>query len=468
MKRWVLGTLIAAGMAPYLHAQTVSTTTLTLGQCYTLAETNYKPLKLAKDEIETSGWKLTETTRNLLPTMNVKAEETNGEADRTLGTPRFKEQSYGVQMNYSLYEGGRSWSTRKQARANYRIAQFRYRKTRQDMVYGVLEAYWNLIRVQANLDEYRRSLAEIRAIYDESRRLLQEGVLSERATLEIESQFNQAVYQADAAQADCENFAWKLADALGLQKPLGSMPAAAIPYREIPVTVEECLRLAETNNLDIAIQKEALTAAAYGAAAKRGYKWPKIDLNGFYGRSGGAYENEQLKLSEDYQVTVQLTQYFLFNTLTGSGLRQRTSPKLGQSARTELGTVSASLNLLDGYKQISDEKEAVLAFAQASYGMEKTRTTVSQEVRDAYFNYRKALAQVKNTQLDASIADKELSITRINAGSERSGLDTVAEALNKCAGAKAALNEAKAFYLISLAAMNKAVGIENKFTIEQK
>lgn len=462
MKRRLLCILLTVCAALCLRAQNLPADTLTMTECYAIAEANYRPLRLAREEIDTAGWKLAETTRNLYPALSVKAEETNGLADRSLGTPKFKEQSYGVQMNYALYEGGKSWATRRQAQANHRIARLKYKKTRQEMRYGIREAYWNLVRLRANQEEYRLALEEIRRLSSRSRQLFDDGVISEREYLQIESQLNQAAYQDDAAQADRENFGWKLADALGLSAPPRE-PASVIPYVETAVSIDDCLRLAAANNPEIAIQKEALTAALYGARVKKGYKRPKIDLNGFYGRSGSAYENEELSLKEDYQIGVQLAQSFLFNTFSGSGFKQQTSPKLGQSSRTEVETVSASMNLLDGYKQVAEEEEADLAYSQAAYGLEKAQSAVNQETRDAYFNYRKAIAQVKNTRVDAELADKELAISRISAGGQ-AGVAAIAEALNKRAGARAALHEAKTFYLMALAALDKAVGIENQFT----
>lgn len=90
---------------------------------------------------------------------------------------------------------------------------------------------------------------------------------------------------------------------------------------------------------------------------------------------------------------------------------------------------------------------------------------MADEVREAYFNYRKALAQVCNAQLDVDLAERELAIQKINLRDDKATLPEVAEARNKLVGSRVSMREARAFYLISLAALNKAVGVPDQFKL---
>ncbi|MFH1367584.1 MAG: TolC family protein [Elusimicrobiota bacterium] len=467
MKKIIFSLIFIGIMNPLFGIEEIrdSSGSFTLSGCVKIAETTYKPLKLAKQEIDVSGWKLAESTRNLFPNLTAKAEETNGDAIREIGTPAFREQTLGVQLAYPLFQSGKIWATRMQAKSNYVISVLKYDKTRQEMVYCVSEAYWNLVKARKDLSEYENAFDKLTKTYKMSQELFKSGMINEKELLSVESQNNQALYQMETAKYDLENYKWKLADALGLDKPLEGEPGDEIPFRRLDINVEECQRIASSCQTEILMQKEMVTSAKYGMKVKKSYKWPKLDLTGFYGRSGGAYEGEELKLKEDYQVGVQLSETFWLNTLSGSGMTQKTSPKLGQSSRTESNTVSTSLSFLDAYKQKAEEKEAALEHNQSLHGLDKAKLSVNSEVREAYFNYCKALVQIGNSELDATIASKELAIDKINLGNDKASVIDVAEAINKCASSNAALNDAKVFYLISLAALNKAVGIENMYSI---
>jgi hypothetical protein len=99
--------------------------------------------------------------------------------------------------------------------------------------------------------------------------------------------------------------------------------------------------------------------------------------------------------------------------------------------------------------------------------MEKTSAAVASGVRDAYFNYKKGLLQVGNAEIDYSLAQRERGITSVNLGDEKAAISDAAQVTNKCASSKVALRDAKVFYLISLAAMNRAVGKPDYIAIKQ-
>jgi hypothetical protein len=90
--------------------------------------------------------------------------------------------------------------------------------------------------------------------------------------------------------------------------------------------------------------------------------------------------------------------------------------------------------------------------------MVKTSATVASGVREAYFNYKKGLLQVNNAEIDYNLSQRELGITNVNLGDEKASISDAAQLTNKCASSKVALRDAKVFYLISLATLNRAVG----------
>jgi outer membrane protein len=450
---------------PESGSATITAQFIQIDDCQRQAFDNYQPLKLAQEEIDVADAKALEAARELWPILAAKGEYTKGAAVVDLGTPGFTEESYGMQMSYTIFQGGRLWATYKQADDNLKIARLKYEKTRQEIIYSVTEAYWNLDRAQANVADYQDAFQEISKYSNMADKLFATGTLMKKLMMSATSQKRQCEYQIQSCQADLEKFLWKWTEVLGLTEPPTSRPQTDIPFEEKEINLDQCLQLAQDHNPDIQIQKLTADASRYDLQTKTSYNWPKVELTGFYGRSGGAYDSEDLELREDYNFGVKLTQPIAWNSLDLSGFNQKTSPKLGQSTLTESKTASGTFNILDGYKNNSEKQEAAWHFHQAQFNEEKAKKDAADEVRDAYFNYRKALAQVRNSQLDLDLAERELAIQKINLRDDKATLPDVAEARNKVTGSRVAMREARAFYLISLAALNKAVGISDQFKI---
>ena len=440
---------------------------LTLSRCQTIAEENYSPLKLAKEEIGVRDAKAAEAARALWPNLSAKGEFTDGASIVELGTPGFREASYGLQLSQTLFSGGKLWSTYKQAQLNKKIAEEKYRKAKLDMNYQLQEAYWNLVRVNQNYKQYAETLKDSSRYLKMAKKLFADGTINKRHLIATETRKNSNMYQKQSTQAEMEKFRWNLAAALGVDKPTAWELVKGTPYYESTVTLEECLQKAEEHNPDYLVQQLSLKAGEYEKKIHYSQDWPKIELNGFYGRSGGAYNSEDMELDEDYNISIKLTQKFAWNSLALSGFDQKTSPKLGQSSRTESRTASATLGILDGYKSAAEKKEAGWQFQQAQYNQKKARQTLMVEVREAFYNVHKGKAQVEHAKLEVELAKSELAIQKIHLRDEKVGISDVAEANNKLANSLAALTEAKVYYLLALAALDKAVGIEG-YSIQNK
>jgi len=186
-------------------------------------------------------------------------------------------------------------------------------------------------------------------------------------------------------------------------------------------------------------------------------------LNGFYGRSGGAFESEDLHLREDWQAGIQLTQYFSMNTLNLSGVALQTSPKIGQTTLTASQTASGSVGILDGYKKKADAQEAAFAFHQADVQRERTQMDVGNAVREAYANWKKAQARLKMAESDLPLAKTSYGIAKIKSAHRDVALSERAIWRNRLALASAAHVEAQANLYTAVAALAHAIGLPNQF-----
>ncbi len=453
------GLVLAAVLLVNLN--TAGAGVLSLQQALGSAGDHYQPLQLAEEEVGVSKAKAGEAGRALWPNLSVKGEATKGAAIVELGTPGFREASYGVQLSQTLFQGGKLWSTFKQATVNEKIARAKVTKVKQEMGHQVREAYWNLARLYLNANDYDDAIKDCTRYLQMAQKLYHDGTINQKYLLATEVQKNNSFYQKQTTQAEIEKFRWNLAAAMGLEKPEDWTLPEHLPFKKTDIDLNHCLEQATLHNPDYQIQQLSLEASGLENNIKQSQDWPKLELSGFYGRSGGAYNSEDFDLKEDYNISLKLTQNLAWNSLALSGFKQKTSPKLGQSTRTEADTATATLGILDGYKSAAEKKEAQWQLHQARYNREKARQTMVMDVKEAFYNVQKGEAQVANAQLESDLAEKELAIQMIHLRDEKTSIADVAEARNKVAAAHSTLREARVFYLVALSALDKAVGIQD-------
>jgi outer membrane protein TolC len=447
---------ITAALSSCLRAEEAEL--LSLEQAESIALESHPSVRLVDEEAGVARLKRMEAYRAVWPAITLKAERTRGESVRELGTPDFTEKSYMVQASQPLLQGGRLWRVYKQSRAGYESLQAKADKARQEVLYGVREATWNYIKAARALEIHQKALKDLAKEKGMADGLRQKDVISPQVFLTINSQYQQAALAVDGTEAELTARLWQWTAALGLNEPPPSRPDPAFPTEEaVQVSLEECLRLSASHP-DLMVQGKASEAARYGYQANAGLYWPRFSANGSYGRSGGAFDRERLELREDYTVGVQLVQYFGGSTINASGLRQRTSPKIGQTTRTESTTGSASLGVLDGFKQRTEKAESRFSYHQAAVQEERTRLDVFNNVREAYAGFRKALAQKKIAENDLALAKTEADIARIKSAHREVPLSERAVTRNKLAQAETAHMDARAGYRIALAALARAVG----------
>lgn len=308
------------------------TKTMSLRRCEELALMTHPTVRLAIEETRVAKLKKTEAYRGIWPLLSLKGEITEGAAERTVGTPDFLEESYGAQLTQPVIQGGRLVNAYKQARAHWSAIAAKEEKAKQEVLYGARESYWHLVKSLLAESIFEKALADLKADRAMAEELSKKEVISRQVYLTMTGQHEQAVLNREAAQAETVARLWNWTAALGLNEPPLDRPVAAIP--PVPLNapkLEECLIEAKASHPDLAVQRFTTEAAQYGDKAGKGHYYPRLSVNGFYGRSGAAYENENFEFREDWNLGAQVSQYFGGSSLNASAQEIKTSPKLGQS-----------------------------------------------------------------------------------------------------------------------------------------
>lgn len=431
---------------------------ISLTECIKIAEYNYEPLKLSLREMNIAKLKLDKSTRDIFPSLSVVGEETSGDTERATGSPGFKEQSYGIQVAQPLFQGGKLWNTRNQALAQYKMGLLKIASVKNEMQYAVTEAYYNLVKGLLTRDAYQECLDEIKIYYTMALDLYDKNVINKKDLLASESLYHQAHYQLRNASLEYEKYLWKWAESMGVFDPPQRMPFTALDFTITSFDLDETMREAERYNYDMRLQRFAVEASEYNYGVHKARGYPAVKLEGFYGRSGSAYTDEVFGLKEDYQLGVNLEYAFFGNVLTASRANQKTSPKLGQSTRIDTQATNVAVGILNDGEATIQRDEAKLAYEKALFEEKKTRMKVNSDMREIYLNWKKAVMQLEAATSEKQLAETEYSIAKINFQDSRVSINELMASINKIYTTKISVYEAKVFYLITMAALDKTLG----------
>lgn len=455
MKRLLLAAVLSAVRAGAAEP-------MTLAQTESTALSHHPTIHLAEEETRVARLKKSEAYRGIWPLLSLKGEITEGVDDAKLNTPDFLEESYGVQLTQPLIQGGRLVRTYKQSKNNYLSVKAKEEKTRQEVLFGARESHWNLVKAlhaETIFDTARKDLEKDRKMADE---LIAKEVISRQVYETMVGQAEQAVLNQEAAWAETTSRLWQWTAALGLNEPPAQRPPIGIPPTSLEwPSLDECLKEAREVHPDILVQKYTMEAARYGDLAGRGLYYPRLSVNGFYGKSGAAYENEDFEFKEDWQIGAQISQYFGGSSLNASAQDIKTSPKLGQSSRTRSRTYAGSLGIEDSLKTKTEKGEARLAYHQAAEDFRRTDMEVANTVRAAYADWAKARSQARISQSDFAIAKTEYEVSLIKSSNREVPVSERCLTRNRLAQAEVSYIDAQAQLKIAAAALARAIGRPN-------
>jgi outer membrane protein TolC len=111
----------------------------------------------------------------------------------------------------------------------------------------------------------------------------------------------------------------------------------------------------------------------------------------------------------------------------------------------------------------SEPQLAEIDFDRARQELNKIRQDVTLEVKEQCFNYRKALIQLETATSKIKFQERDLEYTKMKRGLDEVPDSNVIDGLIKMAQEKFGYVQALTDCHISIASINKAIGIEDYF-----
>jgi len=422
--------------------------------------------KTVKEEASLATLKMKEAFRALWPGVKIQGTHTTGD----VLTVDFIEETYGVQGEQAIYQGGRLFNTYKQTKVNLKLANIRYDKIKTDLDYKVAEAYFSAVTAVMNISLQEQLMKEAGKVLHIARIRYKSGLSTKLEILNVESRYTQIKFQLATAERDLALARFKLRQAMNLDLADEAMDLSEIDtelqFKILDVNLDKCLGLAYKNQPDIAVNKLLVESGEYGEKIAKGKDNFKIDLTGFYGKSGSHYDTEPDNLQDAWNIGVKVSKPFWGNTASYAFTQDKTSVKVGETDRTAAKSHEGSFAILDGMAIAADVQEAKVNKQRAENDLIEARRQIALEVKEAYYTYQEAIIQVRNSLEKVKFQEESLKVARARAGLNEALQSQLLEAMIKLADERSVYIKALSDYNLSLAKLNKAVGIKDYFNIE--
>ncbi len=421
----------------------------------------YRPVRIAREEVDLAQMKIREARRALYPAATMKYSWTDGVASNV----SFREYTAGLQLEQPLYYSGRLIEAYRQSLVNLQVAEKRQGKVKTDYGMEVAQEFYQYIGAKSSRAAQEGLVAEAEQFMNQAKARFDKGLLTRLEVLNIEAQFNQSKFQRANAENDVMLGRLKFIQKLGLESDSQLVEAPdRFPTPSLQeIDMEEAIKLALKNKPDIQLNRLLVSFHEYEVQIAEAKTKLKVDLSGFYGSSASAFETEPLDSGNDYFIGFKVSRPWGPHGATASVTKTKTSPRLGQTTRTDSTVWSAEVGILDQLQGLSEIQQAQVNLDKARRDLEDARNSSVQEVQEAVISYRKARLQLGYAQQKIAFREEQVKILKVQASVNEALPSQVLEAIMRLADEKSGQAQALSNYYIALAKLNKAIGLVDHY-----
>ncbi len=460
-----------------LYKVAVSDGTLTLKEAIPIALASNLQARAAKKKAEVARAKLTEARRALFPTVQAVIEVNGGKAQGSDSVPAgrfYKGENQKINISQPLFHGGELVLTVKQAEANLRLSEEEYKKTKNEFIHQVRTAYFGAVKQEYNLQYQISLLNDVSAVHKQVREAYLQKLISEIDFLNVDSQYNQVYFQVESAKNDLLSANLLLRQNLSLMSDEPLPIDLKIRYQKVEPDFDELLKIALGQNPELRMKEFALESAAYGVQIYGAKKLPRIDLKGSYGMLGEAFHDTEAftnhkadnDLEKEWFLGVQASMPLGPNSLEYSQIKHQYGPTILSLHGSEDWSHKVAFNLFDKFSDITDEKSAEAAYLQAESDLQTARNNLLSQLRDNYYNLKKALVQMDSAVAKIKYQERQSAAARYLVGLSESPPSSLLESLIELTSHKFSLIQAVTDYELAVSNLNLSTGDPNYFETE--
>ena len=228
------------------------------------------------------------------------------------GETQFRRAELNVMM--TVWDFGRTLGTYSQARLGQEISNLAYRSARRQVIFQVVNAYFNVLRAQRGTVIAEESLTQAQEHLETAQSFERHGVVDRNDVLQAQVQVAEVKQMLIKATNACDLATSVLNSVLGVNVNYPTKVIDEASFSPFALRLDECLELAVDNRPEfdlvqknIAIQQEGIRVARAGRlphiyAASR-YSWSD-DAYQKFSTSGGGIHSDNLMAELGIQIDI--------------------------------------------------------------------------------------------------------------------------------------------------------------------
>lgn len=445
---------------------------LTLDECINIAAANNIQLQMAKKGVKLAEMKIYEARRNMLTTATIVYEQYHG---RFQGRAYFGRKQY-IEGQQPVFNPELFFKLKGEER-KLEIQKNEYKKARNELVMQVKKAYYSLAKAKENLRAQEELYKGVTGTLDMVNKEYDAGVIPKVDMLNVTAQANQARFQYTSARNDLAITELTLKNVMMIDSKEAIDIDLPPEFRKITVDLEDALAAANVNRPEIRINQLKLDYYGFEKDVAKARMWPRIDLLGNWGLAKEEYMSPDFvdgvdvnqRLEQQWYGGVKVTVPFWGSTGKYSHTREQWQPNIaGIQYGTEAKTDKFEFNILDKLSYYSDKQLADIDVDRARQELIKSKQDTALEVREGCYGYEKALIQLDWARAKIEYQYTDLEIKKMKRGLDEALDSDVVESMIKLAQEKFVYAQAVADCYISIASINKAIGVEDYFNSDKE
>ncbi len=391
VKRLTVITLCVVGIGSAcpqeMRAQSAEPTEWTLQQCIDYALQQNISIRKNRINAQSASVDVKTAQAALFPSLsfstsqnvvNSPYKESGSTVNGTTSSKTSYNGSYGLNAQWTVYNGSKHTNTIKQQKLNNEMAELNVNETENNIQESIMQAYMQILYAAESVKVNEGTLAVSEAQRDRGKELLTAGSISKADQAQLESQVSSDRYNLVNAESSLQNYKLQLKQLLELdgEEEMGLyLPALGNEYVLTPLpTKSDVYQAALSLRPEIESGKLNIQASDLAVSIARSGYMPTVSLSAGIGSSNANGSDftfaEQLKNSWKNSIGVSVSVPIFSNRQTKSAVE-----------KAKLQQTTSQLDLLDNQKALYKTIEGMwldASTAQQSFAAAKEKLNSSQ------------------------------------------------------------------------------------------
>ncbi|MCB9799970.1 MAG: TolC family protein [Candidatus Omnitrophica bacterium] len=457
------------------------------------------PAKASRERIVLAKRRMLIALRDLFPEVQLIIEHQDG----VIGQP-FKSRDARINFRQPVFRGGIIWNTIMKEKAELQEMQKEYEQVISDLRNEVAAAYFEYHRAREAVRERKEFMKKVDKYREISEKKWDNQIISEIEHLNVKSIFSQSEYDYETAVQELELAKLELQkyldvslnDTIDIQplynldeliKPVAEArkasleilgqdskepvePAAISKYTDIPIIsnveipdIDELVDQAYLHKPELQVQAAKLKVARLEERISWGQFMPRIDMIFEIDRKGEAFLTDTTNpgLRTGYRIGMEFQWNVGGNTVNYTFDNSKDAPNVSQflqSSGSQRTTNTMTVNFLDGLEVFESVKEAEVQKLEEAIELDTKEQETIRDVKEAYFEYQRAVIQVKSSVEKMIYRERLLNFTKHRMDNNDVEVSEYLNAENEFLRERNDFHQVLTDYFTAKAKLNRAVG----------